>query len=213
VHKGDGALMSRAYGYAKKGLWGEAVVMWEQAIEANPSNAHAANNLGVAYEKAGDRTKAEGMYRKAISLDPDESVFIDNLAGFGKGLVRKKVAREKKTSSRTWSTLFSNLASSALQSQSGSSAVYKPPASPQYRPSPQPRPTPRPAPNRTVTSLTCAKCRNRMAAPSYSTKIRCNRCGMSWRAYACPCGNRFTTAMFMNRARCGKCGRVLKHNK
>jgi len=56
---------------AQRGLWREAVYRWERAVEIDPTYAAAFNDLAIAYEHAGEFTKARAAYDKAIALDPD----------------------------------------------------------------------------------------------------------------------------------------------
>lgn len=46
---------------SQKGLWKEAIYRWKRAIELDPTNWKAYNNLAVAYER-------EGMFNEAINL-------------------------------------------------------------------------------------------------------------------------------------------------
>jgi type IV pilus assembly protein PilF len=60
---------------AKQGLWQEAIFRWKKAVELDPNNASARNNLGVAYEQAGEFELAEEEYERALELD-SSSVYI-----------------------------------------------------------------------------------------------------------------------------------------
>jgi Flp pilus assembly protein TadD len=55
---------------ARKGLWQEARFRFERAVELDPDNASALNNLGVALEQQGDFGKAREAYEKARKLKP-----------------------------------------------------------------------------------------------------------------------------------------------
>ena len=57
----------------------EAIKHYLKAIELNPDNAEARNNLGVAYKENGDLTAAIESYQKAISLKPDYVDAYNNL--------------------------------------------------------------------------------------------------------------------------------------
>lgn len=46
---------------SQKGLWKEAIYRWKRAIELDPTNWKAYNNLAVAYER-------EGMFNEALNL-------------------------------------------------------------------------------------------------------------------------------------------------
>ncbi len=74
--KGD-AKKQVAFGIevARCGLWYEAIFRWKKAVELDPQNASARNNLGVAYEQAGEFELAEQEYKRALELD-SESIYI-----------------------------------------------------------------------------------------------------------------------------------------
>ncbi|MBS3818299.1 tetratricopeptide repeat protein [bacterium] len=67
---------------AQKDLWDEAIFRWKKVIQSNPESASAHNNLAVAYEKKGWRDKAEEQYKKALSLDPNNSYIQSNYEKF-----------------------------------------------------------------------------------------------------------------------------------
>jgi Flp pilus assembly protein TadD len=56
---------------AQKGLWQEARFRFEKAVELEPENAEALNNLGVALEQQGDFQRAREAYEKALKLKPN----------------------------------------------------------------------------------------------------------------------------------------------
>jgi len=55
---------------ARKGLWQEARFRFERAVQIDPQNARAYNNLGVALEQQGDFKQAREAYEKALALAP-----------------------------------------------------------------------------------------------------------------------------------------------
>ena len=55
---------------AKKGLWAEARFRFEKAVELDPRNAAALNNLAVACEQQGDFGRAREAYEEALKLKP-----------------------------------------------------------------------------------------------------------------------------------------------
>jgi Tfp pilus assembly protein PilF len=78
----DGAVqteMERGMAYAKAERWAEAKEHFEKAIAVKPS-ALAYAELGVAYEKTGDKPGAEKAYKQALSIDPGMSDAATNLA-------------------------------------------------------------------------------------------------------------------------------------
>jgi len=55
---------------AKKGLWLEARFRFERAVQLDPENASALNDLAVALEQQGEFQKAREAYEKALKLRP-----------------------------------------------------------------------------------------------------------------------------------------------
>ena len=51
--------------------WDKAISFFLRAIELDPDDAAAYNNLGIAYNSQGNTTKAIELFEKAIELDPD----------------------------------------------------------------------------------------------------------------------------------------------
>jgi len=54
---------------ARMNLWREAMFRFRRAVEIQPDNAMAHNNLAVAYEANGDFEQALKEYREALRLD------------------------------------------------------------------------------------------------------------------------------------------------
>ncbi len=54
---------------AESKLWNEAIFRWNQALDIDPDNAKAHNNLGVAYEALGKVDQALESYKRATELD------------------------------------------------------------------------------------------------------------------------------------------------
>jgi Flp pilus assembly protein TadD len=55
---------------ARKGLWQEARFRFERAVQLDPDNASALNNLAIALEQQGDFEEARAAYEKALELKP-----------------------------------------------------------------------------------------------------------------------------------------------
>jgi len=55
---------------AKRGLWREARFRFQRAVELDPDNVQALNDLAVALEQEGEFDKAREAYQKALDLDP-----------------------------------------------------------------------------------------------------------------------------------------------
>ena len=57
---------------AKQGMWGEARFRFEKAVEIDPQNPSALNNLAVALEQMGEFQQARESYERALELKPDD---------------------------------------------------------------------------------------------------------------------------------------------
>jgi len=57
---------------AQKGLWQEARFRFERAVELDPQNAAALNNLAIALEQMGEFDKARQNYERALALKPGD---------------------------------------------------------------------------------------------------------------------------------------------
>jgi len=67
---------------AKKGMWREAAFRYQRAIDAEPNNARAHNNLAVALEAGGDFARALAEYKKALELEPNNDYIRRNYTRF-----------------------------------------------------------------------------------------------------------------------------------
>src|SRR5512145_3012367 len=63
---------------AQKGLWREARFRFEKAIEADPLDASAHNNLAIALEQEGNFQLARKEYEKALELKPGDMYIQQN---------------------------------------------------------------------------------------------------------------------------------------
>jgi Flp pilus assembly protein TadD len=63
---------------AQKGLWQEARFRFERAVQADPQNASALNNLAVSLEQMGEFAGARKAYEKALELKPDDAYIQQN---------------------------------------------------------------------------------------------------------------------------------------
>lgn len=57
---------------AQKGMWREALFRFEKAVEDDPQNPSALNNLAVALEQMGEFQQAREKYERALELKPDD---------------------------------------------------------------------------------------------------------------------------------------------
>ena len=55
------------------------VTIWDSSVRALPDVPRSRNNLGKALQAAGRTDEAIGMYRKALSLDPNIGFARDQL--------------------------------------------------------------------------------------------------------------------------------------
>jgi Flp pilus assembly protein TadD len=63
---------------AQKGLWQEARFRFERAVQAEPSNTAALNDLAVSLEQMGDFAGARKAYEKALEIKPDDAYIQQN---------------------------------------------------------------------------------------------------------------------------------------
>lgn len=143
---------------AKMNLWREAMFRFERAIQINPGDAQAHNNLAVAYEANGDFEKARKEYLEALKLDRTNPYIQKNYSRFVEFLSRNR-KRQAATSKATAVPLkgIAPGATSTTITNSGqpdrptgadvppTTAVSPPGAQPSDRPQPEP-PTPPPTP-------------------------------------------------------------------
>ena len=57
---------------AQKGLWQEAHFRFERAVQLEPGNASALNDLAVSLEQMGEFGEARKAYEKALGLKPGD---------------------------------------------------------------------------------------------------------------------------------------------
>jgi type IV pilus assembly protein PilF len=75
---------------AQIGLWKEATYRWSKAVELDPRNASARNNLAVAYEQMGEFDRANEEYERALEIEPDNIYIRQNYELFREAYERKK---------------------------------------------------------------------------------------------------------------------------
>ena len=119
---------------ARMNLWREAMFRFKRAVEMNPQDAMAHNNLAVAYEANGDFDSALKEYREAIRLDKSNQFIQKNYSRFVEFTSRNKKRQQRPTPTRT---------ASAPAAAEGDPAATPPPTPPSTPP-PTPPPTPTP---------------------------------------------------------------------
>ncbi|MBK5260296.1 MAG: tetratricopeptide repeat protein [Thermoanaerobaculia bacterium] len=80
---------------AKMSLWREAMFRFKRAVDLNPADALAHNNLAVAYEANGDFESAAREYREAIRLDKSNQFIQKNYSRFVEFNSRNKKRQPK----------------------------------------------------------------------------------------------------------------------
>ncbi len=134
---------------ARMNLWREALFRFRRAVEINPQDAMARNNLAVAYEANGDFEKARKEYLEALKLDRSNQYIQKNYSRFVEFLSRnrKRQQKELKTASAP------AVPAAGMSSQSPTEppkpappTAVSPPQPPPAAPTPQPPLAPAPQP-------------------------------------------------------------------
>lgn len=104
-----------------------AVPFFEAAVTDDPSDPDAHFRLGLAYEKAGDRDKAAGQYRKAVDLKPDFATALNNLGAVyiaqGEYDQAAKTLRRAVEAKQDYAGAYGNLAVAYVQQKSWPEAL------------------------------------------------------------------------------------------
>ncbi|HKS23632.1 MAG TPA: tetratricopeptide repeat protein [Thermoanaerobaculia bacterium] len=82
---------------AKMNLWREAMFRFKRAVQIDPSDARAHNNLAVAYEAVGDFENARKEYLEALKLDRTNSYIQKNYSRYVEFLSRNRKRQPKDT--------------------------------------------------------------------------------------------------------------------
>jgi len=134
---------------ARMNLWREALFRFQRAVEINPQDAMARNNLAVAFEANGDFERARKEYLEALKLDRSNQYIQKNYSRFVEFLSRnrKRQQRDLKSASSASSAatvgVSSQLPPSQLPGPPLATEPVKPPAVPNTNPPsdlPQPQP-------------------------------------------------------------------------
>src|SRR5947207_407845 len=86
---------------ARMNLWREALFRFQRAVQINPGDAMAHNNLAVAWEANGDFEKARKEYLEALKLDRSNQYIQKNYSRFVEFLSRNK---KRQTGTKSAST-------------------------------------------------------------------------------------------------------------
>jgi len=92
---GAGAQKDFGVRMARMNLWREAMFRFKRAVDIDPSDAMAHNNLAVAYEANGEFDKAGDEYRTAIRLDKSNAQIQKNYSRFVEFTQRNKKRQQK----------------------------------------------------------------------------------------------------------------------
>jgi len=133
---------------ARMNLWREAMFRFERAIQINPGDAQAHNNLAVAYEANGDFEKARKEYLEALKLDRTNPYIQKNYSRFVEFLSRNR-KRQQATAAKaaplpgiaTGATSTTIINSGQPDRPTGAD-VPPPTAPPGAKPSDRPQPAP-----------------------------------------------------------------------
>jgi len=120
---------------ARMNLWREAMFRFERAVEINPGDAMAHNNLAVAYEANGDFEKARKEYLEALKLDRSNQYIQKNYSRFVEFLSRNRKPAPKEVKSADV------VPAPAAQAKSTTGTPGMPPLPPVTSTSPAPPPT------------------------------------------------------------------------
>jgi hypothetical protein len=80
---------------AKMNLWREAMFRFQRAVELNPGDAMAHNNLAVAYEANGEFEKAAREYREALKLDRSNQYIQKNYSRYTEFISRNRKRQQR----------------------------------------------------------------------------------------------------------------------
>jgi Tfp pilus assembly protein PilF len=116
---------------AKMNLWREALFRFRRAVEINPGDAMAHNNLAVAYEANGDFENARKEYLEALKLDRSNQFIQKNYSRYVEFLSRnrKRQTKDVKTA---------DTAAPATAAPATTPAAVQPASQPQTPPPPTP---------------------------------------------------------------------------
>jgi len=107
---------------ARMNLWREALFRFQRAVQLNPGDAMAHNNLAVAYEGIGDYEKARSNYIEALRLDKSNEYIQKNYSRFTE-FISKNRKRERRGVAPTRTTA----APSSTGSATATTAAGEPP--------------------------------------------------------------------------------------
>ena len=121
---------------ARANLWREALFRFQRAVQIDPANPMAQNNLAVAYEGIGEFEKARTAYGTALKLDRSNQYIQKNYSRFVE-FYSKNRKREQQLATKEAAATAQQAAAPAETEGEAS-----PPAPIESSPPPQPAPVP-----------------------------------------------------------------------
>jgi Flp pilus assembly protein TadD len=82
---------------ARQGLWQEALFRFEKAVQLDPDNASALNNLAITLEQQGEFERAREAYERALKLKPGDTYIQQNYDLFREADDKRSRKSKKKT--------------------------------------------------------------------------------------------------------------------
>jgi Flp pilus assembly protein TadD len=137
---GDSSRLSTQENYgvqmARINLWREAMFRFKRAVEINPADPMAHNNLAVAYEANGDFEAARKEYLEALRLDRSNQYIQKNYSRYVEFLSRNKKRQPKDVKAAA------TPAPAAAAPEASSTVAAPPPATDTAAPAAVPPPPP-----------------------------------------------------------------------
>src|SRR2546428_9283541 len=122
---------------ARMNLWREALFRFQRAVDINPSDAMAHNNLAVAWEANGDFEKARKEYLEALKLDRANQYIQKNYSRFVEFLSRNRKRQQKEVKTAA-ATPTMPAAGASTQTSTGAMPPGQPAAAEPLKPSAPP---------------------------------------------------------------------------
>ena len=122
---------------AKMNLWREALFRFQRAVQINPNDAMAHNNLAVAYEANGDFENAAREYREAMKLDKSNQYIQKNYSRYVEFTSRNKKRQRIQNVPKTADNAPTTTTTAVPPAVTDTAA---PPPPPQAQPPAQPKP-------------------------------------------------------------------------
>jgi Tfp pilus assembly protein PilF len=158
AHQGDVSRESTQNDFgvnmARMNLWREAMFRFKKAVQVNPQDPMAHNNLAVAYEANGDFEAARREYLEALRLDRSNDYIKKNYSRFSEFLARNKKRSSAGRAADSGAAAPATPTAHGTSAQPGSGGPERPVGAPPDKPIagdpgviPRPQPPPPPPPN------------------------------------------------------------------